>query len=115
MRSSTPRMRLLQRAGAGVLFVALWWAISHFGPWPRFLLPDPFEVVKRLFGMAADGSLWGAILVSMWRLIRGYGLALLIGLPLGIAMGQSVVVRNAVRPLVMGLQEIGRASCRERV
>lgn len=106
MRSSTPRMRLLQRAGAGVLFVALWWAISHFGPWPRFLLPDPFEVVKRLFGMAADGSLWGAILVSMWRLIRGYGLALLIGLPLGIAMGQSVVVRNAVRPLVMGLQAL---------
>lgn len=56
--------------------------------------------------MAGDGRLGEAILRSLGRLARGYGVSVLIGVPLGVAMGRLRWVRNVVRPLVMGLQAL---------
>lgn len=106
MPSSTRSSRTVQRVLAGTGFLLLWWAVARFGPWPDYLLPEPLQVGGSLMEMAADGRLWGAVLVSMWRLVQGYGLAILIGLPLGVAMGRSELMRNALRPLVMGLQAL---------
>ncbi len=56
--------------------------------------------------MARDGRLWDAITRSMGRLAQGYGLSVLIGVPLGIVMGRVRTVRRILRPLVVGLQAL---------
>jgi len=86
--------------------VAVWELLSRFGPWPAHLFPSPVSVTESLLAMARDGRLGEAILRSLGRLARGYGLSVLIGVPLGVAMGRLRWVRNAVRPLVMGLQAL---------
>ncbi len=56
--------------------------------------------------MAADGRLGAASLRSLTRLAQGYGASAALGVPLGIALARSPVVRRALRPLVMGLQAL---------
>jgi len=56
--------------------------------------------------MARDGRLWDAITRSMGRLAQGYGLSVLVGVPLGIVMGRVRTVRRILRPLVVGLQAL---------
>ncbi len=56
--------------------------------------------------MAADGRLGAAALRSLGRLAQGYGASAALGVPLGIALARSLLVRRALRPLVMGLQAL---------
>jgi NitT/TauT family transport system permease protein len=68
--------------------LVLWELLSRYGPWPQ------------------DGRLLSAVARSVSRLVQGYGLAAALGIPLGIVMGRSAVVRAALRPFVVGLQAL---------
>jgi NitT/TauT family transport system permease protein len=94
--------------GAALLAASLltWELISRFGPWPRWLFPGPLAVAASLARLALDGRLGAAVLRSLGRLGEGYGLSVVLGVPLGIAMGRSALARAAVRPLVLGLQAL---------
>jgi len=63
-------------------------------------------VADSLWTMMRDGRLWDALVRSLSRLAQGYGLAVLIGVPLGLVMGRAAVVRRSLRPLVVGLQAL---------
>ncbi len=76
------------------------------GPWPDHLLPRATDVLVTLLELSRDGRLHVAIGESMGRLLRGYGLALLVGLPLGVMLGRIPPVREALRPVVAGLQAL---------
>jgi NitT/TauT family transport system permease protein len=56
--------------------------------------------------MTRDGRLGEAIARSMGRLAQGYGLSVLVGVPLGIFLGRLLFVRRLLRPLVVGLQAL---------
>jgi NitT/TauT family transport system permease protein len=84
----------------------IWELLSRFGPWPRWLFPGPGAVSASLAALVSDGRLGAAVLRSLGRLAQGYGLSVLVGVPLGIAMARSGVVRAAARPAVLGLQAL---------
>jgi NitT/TauT family transport system permease protein len=86
--------------------LAIWELLSRLGPWPRWLFPGPGAVSSSLAALVADGRLGEAVLRSLGRLAQGYGLSVLVGVPLGIAMGRSPVVRAVIRPAVLGLQAL---------
>lgn len=96
----------LQRLGAVLGALLLWELVARYGPWPDYLLPGPVEVGRSLVGMAVDGRLAKGVLVSLGRLLRGYGITLGVGIPLGVAMGRLPWVRNLMQPFVMGLQAL---------
>lgn len=56
--------------------------------------------------MVRDGRLWQAITRSLGRLAQGYVVSILIGVPLGVGMGQWPLIRRLLRPLVVGLQAL---------
>jgi NitT/TauT family transport system permease protein len=89
----------------GVL-LGLWELVAKLGNWPPYLFPDPMEVAKSLGRMAVDGRLAAATVRSLARLFQGYLISVLIGIPLGIAMARSFLVRTSLRPAVMGLQAL---------
>jgi NitT/TauT family transport system permease protein len=89
-----------------VALLALWELVARLGKWPSYLFPDPVEVGKSLREMALDGRLAAATARSLWRMMEGYLISVIIGIPLGIAMARSVFVRASLRPAVMGLQAL---------
>lgn len=67
-------------------------------------LPAPEAVVSRLFEIANDGyknfTLWEHLGWSLWRVIGGFILGSLVGIPLGYAMGLSDWFRGWFDPIV---------------
>lgn len=66
----------------------------------KLLLPMPSVVAAEFAEMIKSGYLLSNIWVSMQRVLIGFGIAVAIGLPLGIIMGISENVRNFIYPLV---------------
>ena len=67
-------------------------------------LPPPEAVVARFFEIARNGfqnvSLWQHVSASLVRVLAGFGLGALVGIPLGYAMGLSGWVRGWFDPVV---------------
>lgn len=89
-----------------VLIGLLWEALAAFGAWREVLLPRPSKVATYLLGAASDGSLLEATLVTARRLFLGYGLGVILGIPLGVLTARFALVRDSVGVLALGLQTL---------
>jgi len=98
--------RLLQQAIFLAGFLALWELAAKSGRWPSYLFPEPLAVASSMGRMIADGRLGVAIIRSLGRLIEGYFISVMIGIPLGIGIARSSLLRIALKPVVMGLQAL---------
>ncbi|MBU8897179.1 ABC transporter permease [Corallococcus sp. H22C18031201] len=95
-----------QKLGMVALLLALWEGLSRSGIWSPHLFPGPMKVAESLVAMAKDGRLGSATLRSLGRLSRAYLLSVSIGVPLGLLTARVAFFRNAVKPVVMGLQAL---------
>jgi NitT/TauT family transport system permease protein len=67
------------------LLIAMWWlavAVTH-----SEIFPTPAGVVMGTLELARDGTLWEHIGASLMRVGAGFGLAVLLAIPLGLWMG----------------------------
>jgi len=87
-----------------VIVVGGWQLVVMSGWKPEFILPSPFTVFDRLWQDMQTSEFWNAINVTMQRAVKGYALALIIGVALGLAVSRSRVLRAAVGSLITGLQ-----------
>jgi NitT/TauT family transport system permease protein len=91
-------------------FFAFWYLarVLHFAP-PQFL-PMPHEVLAKLIDLLynpfAGYVLGDHMLASLQRFGMGFGLAALVGIPLGLAMGWFRLLDDIVTPLFDGLRFI---------
>jgi len=84
-------MKRFLLAAAFFAVLALLWEIAYrVKIWSPVLLPSPGQVVNYLQGAAADGTLAKATLITMQRLLVGYLIGVIIGLPLGLLTLPSV-------------------------
>jgi NitT/TauT family transport system permease protein len=70
------------------------------------VFPSPGRVVGGLVELAGRGVLWSSIRDSLVRVGSGYGLALVVGLPLGTAMGWWTPLARALDPAIQLLRPI---------
>ncbi|MDQ4149313.1 MAG: ABC transporter permease [Actinomycetota bacterium] len=89
---------------AVALVIALWELVVLTGWRPEYAFPPPGRVFARFFTDIASGELLRATAVTMRRAAVGYGLALIIGCGLGIAIAHFKLLRKAFGALVTGLQ-----------
>jgi NitT/TauT family transport system permease protein len=81
------------------------WQLVVISGWkPEFVLPSPFTVFQRLWEDMQTAEFWNAVNVTMQRAVKGYALALVIGVAIGLAVSRSRVLRAAVGSLITGLQ-----------
>lgn len=106
-RTSRPRTlgqgRSLGISVAAVLgLFALWWAATNLGLVTPLFLPRPQAVwsafVQGLAGGPDGGSLLQDIGWSLFRVISAFLLAVLVGVPVGLAMGTSRLARGVFDP-----------------
>lgn len=92
---------------AGLFFAALvgaWhWACER-GFWSPVLVPSPGSVGRYLGEAALDGSLAAATVVTMKRLLAGYVIGILAGLPVGLLTARFHLLRDTIGMLALGLQ-----------
>src|SRR5262249_25565689 len=103
-------MSALQRglviAAFFVAIILIWQAVAMTGRWSPVLLPSPVHVAEYLVQAGLDGWLAEAGLVTIERLLIGYAIGLLIGLPLGLITSTSEVLRGTIGALALGLQTL---------
>ncbi|HRP47476.1 MAG: ABC transporter permease [Trueperaceae bacterium] len=93
---------------ATALFVLLWWVVKQAYGWNDVILPSP----GRVLGSLAKNSqlLTKHGLVTLQETVLGYGLAILIAVPLGVIIGYSWVVDKALSPILMGLNAVPKVA-----
>jgi NitT/TauT family transport system permease protein len=96
--------RLLGLVGIGVIVFGWWLATRGATPETRLvspvLLPSPSEVVQS-FPSLMERDLLASVFATLQRVFMGFGLALLVGVPLGLLAGSWRVLDAAAAPLAV--------------
>lgn len=96
----------LRRIGWLALLILIWELASRLGPWPPWTFPGPIEVGRSLGELAQSGTLLPGIGRSLGRLAIGYGISLVVGIPLGLLLGRNRWFNEVFGTPVLGLQAL---------
>ncbi len=88
------------------LALATYELIARTGSFPRALLPTIPMIVRTLFAMLLDGSMLMHSMYTLYRVLFGFFLAMVVGIPLGILMARFRRVEQFFLPLVSALMPI---------
>lgn len=109
--TATPRVRerrshvlsgRLQTAGmyliSIVIGVGVWQLLAmRYGP---ALVASPKETVVAAKDLAADGTLLNSVIASGRRILIGWGLGVVVGVPVGLLMGRLRLIRQLLDPYI---------------
>lgn len=84
----------------------LWQVAASSGRWSAVLFPTPIAVAEYLWFALGDGTLLDACTVTLRRLLTGYAIGIVLGLPLGMLMSSSRIAQDTVGSLALGLQTL---------
>ncbi|QIV51903.1 taurine ABC transporter permease TauC [Klebsiella pneumoniae] len=87
------------------VLLAVWWAVAALQLISPLFLPPPGKVLQKLITIAGpqgfmDATLWQHLAASLTRIVIALLAAVLIGVPVGIAMGLNSTVRGILDPLI---------------
>ena len=91
------------RVGALSAFIAAWELGARLGLLDPLFASSPSLIVEKLAQMIGDGSIWPHVVASATIAGLGFGLSVLVGVPLGLAMGRSPIVRATLEPFTTAL------------
>ncbi len=107
MTATSDRARSAYRAGITLLLAAaIYEAVARSGAFPAALVPTLPKIAATLVAMLADGSMLEHAFATMYRVLFGLSLAIIVALPLGILMGRIRPVEHFVLPLASALMPI---------
>ena len=92
-----------------VFFILVVWAWQHLSDlrvWKPYLFPSPLEVWEYLRSSFQDGSLEEASWITMKRLVMGYGIGLVTGIPLGMLCSRFQLMQNTLGLVSLGFQAL---------
>lgn len=81
-----------------ILTLLLWQVLAWLIGRP--ILPAPWPVLQVFWAELWGGKLGRHFLISVWRVVAGIGLATVLGVPVGLALGQSQRLNAIFSPLV---------------
>ena len=99
-------------ASGSVVFIFILWFLATLGKTPEsrlvspVILPSPVEVAKSFGPLWYDRGLPESIVATLRRVLFGFGLSVLIGVPLGIAAGSWRALEAAAMPVALFTRNI---------
>jgi ABC-type nitrate/sulfonate/bicarbonate transport system permease component len=89
----------------GFLVLFLLWeaAIVVFHP-ATVVLPTPWQTLRALLSMAQSDKVWADIGTSLFRVAAGFAIAIVAGVPIGIALARSMFFREVLAPTLEGFR-----------
>jgi ABC-type nitrate/sulfonate/bicarbonate transport system permease component len=106
LRISPPRLvRYVLGVGGVAVLVVVWWIVTRGAVETRLVspvvLPSPREVFASFPVLLNERALVPSIAATLKRVLLGFGLAILVGVPVGIAAGAWRVFEAAGAPLAL--------------
>lgn len=90
------------RAGSIVAMMIVWWIMTFF--FSASLVPRPSETFLEVGSIVSSGSFFSEMGATLRRVGVGFGIAMLISIPLGILMGTVKSLENFFEPpVILGL------------
>jgi NitT/TauT family transport system permease protein len=112
LRAAPPPLVRRGVGAAGVVVgLVVWWALT-LGATPEtrvispVLLPSPWEVVKSIPTLLTERALLESTAATLKRVLSGFGLAILVGVPLGIVAGAYRVFDAFAAPMSLFARNI---------
>jgi ABC-type nitrate/sulfonate/bicarbonate transport system permease component len=96
--------------GAVLAFVIVWQLAAFRRLVPELFLPGPSDIAVAFSAYVSKGQIWKDLWVSGQELVLGFLLAIVIGLPVGMAMGWYRRFSMALDPFVTFFNAIPRVS-----
>jgi NitT/TauT family transport system permease protein len=90
---------LVQRALAGLAFLALWQAASRVGS-NNYYVSSPVAVGTQLVQWVGQGSIWGYLLSTLSDTLTGFVLAACVAIPLALLLASSRFLTRVFMPFV---------------
>ena len=107
MSDQSKGRRSLWRAAVVLIVAACCYeAVARSGYFAPVLMPKLSAIAQTLVAMLADGSMIEHSVYTLYRVLFGFFLAVLVGLPLGILMARFRPVESFFLPLVSALMPI---------
>lgn len=85
-----------KKAGYAVEYIALiatilivWCVMANRGTLNQNIMPDPSKVIDTVVTLISSGTLWTNLVISVARVMKGYLIAVILGVTLGILTGLS--------------------------
>ena len=86
--------------------IVIWQLLVNAQIWSPVLLPPPLDVGRYLVHAISDGSLLVGTWITLKRLLLGYFIGCVLGLPLGLATARSTYLSDTLGVLALGLQTL---------
>src|SRR3954465_2052838 len=107
MTKNQQRTRTFIRGALSILVTAaLYEAVARSGWFPAVLLPTIPAILDTLIVTLADGTMLMHAAYTLYRVMFGFALAIVVGLPLGILMARRKGVEHFFLPLISALMPI---------
>jgi NitT/TauT family transport system permease protein len=89
-----------------VVFLGVWYIASACRLVPKFILDPPHSVVVAVVRLLGTRDVWANIGATLYRTIAGFGLAALVGIPIGLLTGYASIARQSTEPMIDFLRSI---------
>lgn len=93
---------------AVVVFLATWQLVGMAKVVPTLFLPAPTDIAVAFQQMFSNPGIWVDLETSGIEVLYGFGLAIVVGLPLGVLMGWYRPIRYALDPFVSFFYSVPR-------
>ena len=85
-------------------FIGIWQLVYLLGIWPQVSMPSPAMVAESFAGLLQDFTLIKSIWMTMYRLIIGFTISIIIGIAIGLAMVKFPGFGKTMSSFAVGLQ-----------
>jgi NitT/TauT family transport system permease protein len=89
-----------------LLVLVIWQIVYLLGVKPQVMLPSPAAVGDELLRLLEGGQAGETIWTSLSRGLFGFAMAIVIAVPIGLAVARFTWIRASVGPLLTGLQSM---------
>ncbi|MEK7335341.1 MAG: ABC transporter permease [Candidatus Binatota bacterium] len=87
------------RVGSIITLVLVWWVMSLF--FPPTLVPKPWDTFAEVSAIVSTGNFFVEMGSTLRRVLVGFGIAMVVSIPLGILMGTLRSLESFFEPLVI--------------
>lgn len=92
----------------GLGFVVVWWLVIVMFGIQRYILPTPWETLSAMYTFR--GPLFTNGLATLATTLIGFGIAVVVGMILGIIVGSSRLAYRALYPLLVAFNSVPKAA-----
>src|SRR5690606_16720718 len=89
-----------------VILLVVWQYLSHIGILEAHLMPAPTVILAKIVEFAGDGSLWGHIGITLYRIFFGFLIGVVAAVIFGSLVGYFRIAEQLLDPMIQAFRSI---------